>query len=128
MHDMESAPIALRILTALPLGRGLAAIGRVEAEQVDCVARPQPHGGVRLRREFAVEVDIRSAGPIEELEISQQGSSRPDILDVKDFAPSIVTNHDVGNEPVTVEPLAQPRHREPVGHAIVQLAHIGVRV
>src|SRR5207244_8584588 len=81
-----------------------------------------------FRRKLGVKVDVRLPRPIEEFEIAQQGNLRPHILDVEDFAPSVVTDDNVGNVPVTIEPPADVRYRQTVRDAVTQLAQIGMRI
>src|SRR4051812_23270038 len=99
--------MAIRVLGALPFGRALAPIDGIEPQKVDRIAGAQPDGRVRFRREFAVQIDISPAGPIEELEIAEQRDLRPDILDVENFSPAVVPDYNVRNKPVAVEPLTQ---------------------
>jgi hypothetical protein len=44
VHDRDSVAVAFRVLRALPFGRALAPIDRVETEQVQRIAGPQPIG------------------------------------------------------------------------------------
>ena len=53
---------------------------------------------------------------------------RPYIFDEQDLAPSVVTDDDVRNITVTIEPLADLRDRQTIGNATLQLVQIVVRV
>ena len=55
---------------------------------------------------LGIEIDIRPVRPVEEFKIAEQGSTGPNILDVEDLAPAIVTDNNVRNEPVATEPIA----------------------
>src|SRR5215472_888884 len=106
MHDRDTVAMRLRILRALPLRRALAAIVRVETEEIQRIAGAQPHRGVPVGWEFAVEIDVRTSQSVEEFEIAEQWDTRPDVLDVEDLAPAVVPDDEVRHKAVARQPLA----------------------
>ena len=122
VNNADTIMTAFRILGALPFGRALPPIGRFQPQKVDPVARPQARCRVGFRRIFRIEIDVGPAGSIEKFKIAEQRSFRPNVLQVKNFSPAIVADHDVGHKSVAIEPVAQFRHLRPVDDATFQLA------
>ncbi len=82
----------------LPIRGGLAQVGGIERQQVAEILRSQARRGVRRDGILRIESDVGTLHAIEELEIADQRRVRKDVLQVPDFAPAVVAQHDVGIE------------------------------
>ena len=80
----------------LKLGRCLAEISDLQAEKIDGIA--QADGRPRLvgNGELGIEVDVEPPVVVEEFEIRDERRSGPDILQMENLAPSVVTEDDIG--------------------------------
>src|ERR1051325_685640 len=51
-----------------------------------------------------IEIEIGARNAIEELEIAEQWHVRPHILDEQHLAPAAMADHDIGGEPLALQP------------------------
>ena len=92
-----------RVLVALPQGRGVPPIRRLERQQVGRVAHADPCRIIAAWRKLGIEVEIRAGHPVKEFEVAQQRNRRPDVLDEDHLAPAGMANHQVGSEPLALQ-------------------------
>ena len=127
MDHADAVAILQRILVALPYRRGVAPIRGIQAQHIGRVSHPDAqhvfHGGRKLR----VEIEIRTLGAIEKLEIPKQGNAGPNVFDEKKFAPSGMTDDDVRGEPFALQSFAQPGDSKAAQDPAVEIVHIGLR-
>jgi hypothetical protein len=114
----------LGVLGALPFGRGLPPIRRIEAQQVDRVAHPDARRIIGGRRKLGIEIHVGAGDAIKKLEIAEERHRRPDILDKQHLAPAAVTDHHIRGEALALQPLAKPGHRKAVHHRHFHLLQV----
>src|SRR6266446_362572 len=98
MDHADAVAVLRRILVALPARRGVTPIRCIQAQHIGRVAYPDAHGVIKGGGKLRVEVEIRTARAIEKLEITKQRNAWPNVLHEKKFAPSGMTDDDVGRK------------------------------
>lgn len=103
MDDAQHRVVTLWIEGLLPARGALAEVGCLETEKVAYVLGAKSRSGVELLGNPGLEFYICAFSPIEELEVSDEGNPGIDVLQVPDFTPPVVAEHDVGDEASLLE-------------------------
>jgi hypothetical protein len=76
----------------------LTQVRGIQGKKIPQILGPQARGGVRRDGLVPIEAYVCARHPIKEFEVTNELGFRKDILQVPDFAPAIVAEHDIWNE------------------------------
>lgn len=128
VDNTQHRVVSLRVERLLPARGAMTQVGRLEAQKIADVPGTETWSGIDLLGDSGFKFYISSFRAIEEFEVADEWNLWVDILQVPDFTPTVVTEHNVGHKTRLLKRHGCSRYLLAIQHPRLCLPKIVVRM